>query len=124
MGHGDHASRRLGAALRPLKGPADKLTPLLKGLDAAELMSLPPPDASYRVVYEVEDSATAALRKELGGLRLMALQKRATSAGISDEALESAMESHDPKAALTELLLKQHISMATAEDEAHQVLRD
>ena len=49
---------------------------MLKGLDVAELMSLPPPDTSYRVVYEAEDSATA-LRQELGGLRLMALQKRA-----------------------------------------------
>ena len=36
----------------------------------SELLSLPPPDTSYRVVYEVEDSATVALRQELGGLRL------------------------------------------------------
>eukprot|EP01046_Picozoa_sp_COSAG06_P090224 COSAG06_NODE_36564_length_445_cov_1.329480_1_plen_147_part_11 len=36
MSHGDHGSRRLGAVLRLLKGPAVKLTPLLSSLDAAE----------------------------------------------------------------------------------------
>ena len=39
-----HGARRLGAALRQLKGPASKLTPLMQGLDAAELIALPPPD--------------------------------------------------------------------------------
>ena len=38
MGHGEHASRRLGAVLRRLKGPASMLSELLEGLDAAELM--------------------------------------------------------------------------------------
>eukprot|EP01043_Picozoa_sp_COSAG02_P065409 COSAG02_NODE_9860_length_2089_cov_1.629648_1_plen_545_part_01 len=52
MGHGDHASRRLGAVLRLLKGPPEKLAPLLKGLDPAELMALPAPDAGYEVRYE------------------------------------------------------------------------
>ena len=40
MGHGEHGSRRLGAALRLLKGPARCLTPMLKDLDTEELMSL------------------------------------------------------------------------------------
>jgi hypothetical protein len=54
MGHGEHGSRRLGAALRLLTGPADELTPLMKGLDAAALMALGPPEAGYEVVYEQE----------------------------------------------------------------------
>ena len=40
-GHSDHGSRRLGAVLRQLKGPASKLTPLMQGLDAAELIAMP-----------------------------------------------------------------------------------
>ena len=42
-GQGEHGARRLGAALRQLVGPAARLTPLLQGLDAAQLMALPPP---------------------------------------------------------------------------------
>ena len=48
MGHGEHGARRLGAALRQLVGPADLLTPMMKGLDAAELMTLPAPEAEYK----------------------------------------------------------------------------
>eukprot|EP01046_Picozoa_sp_COSAG06_P015893 COSAG06_NODE_1034_length_11000_cov_7.061095_1_plen_3038_part_10 len=66
------------------------------------------------------------LRKELDGWRPLALQKRATSAGVSQAALKSALESADPradpreqedqvKAALIELLLKQHASAASAD---------
>lgn len=71
--------------LRKLKGPAELLTPLLDGLDADDIMSLPPPDAGYRVDYDdvfaeeeevkVEDAATAALREELYGLSLKGLRK-------------------------------------------------
>eukprot|EP01048_Picozoa_sp_COSAG05_P018307 COSAG05_NODE_2654_length_2799_cov_1.955556_2_plen_388_part_00 len=42
-GQGEHGARRLGVALRQLVGPAARLTPLLQGLDAAQLMALPPP---------------------------------------------------------------------------------
>ena len=45
LGHGDHGARRLGEVLRLLIGPADMLTPLMDGLDAAELMRMPPPSA-------------------------------------------------------------------------------
>ena len=83
IGHSEHGSRRLGAALRKLKGPAAKLSQLLKGgLDASELMALPVPDAGYRVVYEAageadgEESSVVALREELHGLRLKELRKR------------------------------------------------
>lgn len=58
LGHGEHASRRLGAALRLLSATADKLTSTLLAdvgpdLDAKELMALPPPDSSYHVVHDV-----------------------------------------------------------------------
>jgi tetratricopeptide (TPR) repeat protein len=107
MGHGDHASRRLGAALRLLKGPADKLTPLLHGLDATELMALPPPDASYLVVYEA-DPAENALRRELEGLKLKELRQRAKVAGMSVDELESAMDAEEPEESLVVFLIEQH----------------
>ena len=124
MGHGDHGSRRLGAVLRGLKDPAEMFTPLLGGLDATQVMAMAPPDDSYDIVYATEDPGTAALRTELGGLRMMALQKRATSAGVGEDDLESAMESVDPKAALTELLVALHASAASAGDVAQQALHD
>ena len=115
LGHGEHASRRLGAVLRLLKGPADKLTPMLKGLDAGELMALPPPDldASYRVVYEVEDTALAALRQELQVLRLTALQKRAEIEGVNTDEIADAMDSAHPKTEIIELLLVQSETSAS-----------
>ena len=75
--HSDHGSRRLGAALRQLVGPADKLTPLLNGLDASELMALEAPEPGYAVVYEAEDPAQAELRKQYQELRVMSLHERA-----------------------------------------------
>ena len=40
LGHTEHGSRRLGAVLRLLAGPMSMLTPMLKGLDANELVGL------------------------------------------------------------------------------------
>jgi tetratricopeptide (TPR) repeat protein len=107
MGHGDHASRRLGAALRLLKGPADKLTPLLQGLDAAELMALPPPDTSYRVVYErqQEQQQQQQLRGELSAMKLKALKRRARESGVEEEHLEDADDADEPKATVIQLIL-------------------
>ena len=56
MDHSEHGSRRLGAALRLLKGPASTLSPMLKGCDAAQLIALAPPDSAYVVVYEEESA--------------------------------------------------------------------
>ena len=42
-GQGEQGSRRLGAALRQLTGPAEALTPLLKGFDACTLIAMEPP---------------------------------------------------------------------------------
>ena len=127
IGHSDHASRVLGAALRRLTGSAPSLSKLLDGLDASELMLMGVPEPGYEVVYSADssdDGRLSSLRKELGELRLMALQKRATGAGVSDEALESAMESPDPKAALTDLLLARNTSAEGSEDVAQEALRD
>ena len=117
IGHGDHGSRRLGAVLRLLKGPADKLTPMLKGLDAAELMSLAPPDDSYRVEYLVQDSGESALRRELGSLKLKELRQRAKQAGMSAEQLEQAMDSDDPEEMVIAFLLEQHATTAQLRSE-------
>ena len=106
MDHSEHGSRRLGAALRMLKGPASTLSPMLKGYDdAAQLMALPPPDSACVVVYE-EESAETSLRRELSGLKLKALRQRAKAAGMSADGLESAMDSDDPEEALTVFLLE------------------
>eukprot|EP01052_Picozoa_sp_SAG31_P082657 SAG31_NODE_42722_length_270_cov_0.637427_1_plen_89_part_11 len=69
---------------------------MLKGLDAAELLSLPPPDTGYRVVYEAE-SAETALRRELDGLKLKDLRQRAKAAGMPASELEAAMDSDEPE---------------------------
>ena len=116
MGHGEHGARRLGEALRQLAGPASSWTRLMKGLDAAELMSLPAPEAGYQVIYMTEPppdhaiaptmapTATAKLRAELSGLKMSQLRRRATDcAGL--DAVEEADDSDDPRAALILLLL-------------------
>ena len=105
MGHGDHASRRLGAVLRRMTATADLLKPMLKGLDAAELMSLSAPEAGYVVVYSTEDAATVKLREELQAMKVMALQSRAQAEGVSPDEVEDAMESDRPKKQLVELLV-------------------
>ena len=45
------------------------------------------------------------LRKELTALKLMGLQRRAAAAGVTDDQLEAALDSDNPKAALIELLV-------------------
>ena len=133
MGHVDHASQRLGEALRLLVGPAETLTPLLNGLDAAALMSLPPPDPSYHVVYSPPeatalaaggetDGAAAALRQELGGLRLKELRKRAKGAGVSEDELENALDSDDPKVTLIDLLVECLTAGSTEDQELRSEL--
>ena len=133
MGHSEHGSRRLGAALRKLKGPADKLNQLLKGgLDAAELMAMPLPDPSHTVVYDVQGKGAgegaisdqlARLRAEYEGLKTMALHARAVSEGLENEKLDDALEDDRPKAALVALLLETHeaafrSSVETRDEEA------
>ena len=78
-------------------------------------MALPPPKAGYEVVYSTDDQALAELRRELHGLRLMALQKRAMSEGADKSAVTLAVDSCDPKNALSELLLQSHASVVQAD---------
>jgi hypothetical protein len=135
MPHADHASRRLGEALRKLTAPAELLSPMLRGLDAAKLMSLGAPEAGYEVAYTVEDVATAALRRELEGMRfcdlrnrakqdnaegtalkllrelqelsLKGLRQRAMQAGIEPSRLEDAMDADEPEAVLVAYLVEE-----------------
>ena len=96
----------------------------MKGLDAAELMALAPPEAGYAVLYSAaEDVATAAIRRELEGLRLTALQRRAAAEGVGEEQLAAAVDSDDPKAELIALLLDSHAAAAGAADVRVAALR-
>ena len=71
----------------------------------------PPPPAPTET--ELADSQplrpAAALderrRRELQGLRLLALQRRAARAGVDNETLEETLDCDDPKGSLIELLL-------------------
>ena len=47
----------------------------------------------------------ARLRKELEGLRLMQLHKRALAAGVEEAVVEDAMDGRQPKVVLIELVL-------------------
>ena len=50
--------------------------------------------------------ALQALRAELSGMRLMALQRRAVAEGVDADEVDDAMESADPKASLVALVLR------------------
>ena len=116
IGHADHGSRRLGAALRKLKGPADQLTQFLRGLDAPALMALAPPDDGYCVVYETEQQpAATALRQELQAMRLRELRKRARDSGVDADALEETTSASDQKGAVIALLLEHTAANAVAD---------
>jgi hypothetical protein len=140
MGHGMHGSRRLGVVLRRLKGPSERLSELLSGLDVGEIVSLAPPEAGVQVAIDYKDkdedtqatlpqrtgtkvagvaAAAAAdlersLRQELQGLRLTALQKRAASEGVEQEVIEDATDSDQPKDNLIALVI-QHVAASNAE---------
>ena len=121
MGHGDHASRRLGAALRQLTGPAELLTPLLGGFDAAELMAMDDPEGGYEVVFEAEDPIRAALRQELQRLRLTELRQRAKEGGVDESTLDDAIDTDDPKGAIIEILLECEPRPGAADDDDAQL---
>jgi hypothetical protein len=70
-------------------------------------------------IETAEHEEQQRLREELGGLRVMALHKRASSAGVSDVAIEEAMDSSDPKGTLIELLLAQPVLSSTKDDKPH-----
>ena len=57
-------------------------------------------------------SAAAALRTELSGMRLTALIKRASAAGVSEASLDDAEDGEDHKGALVDLILA-HAKEAT-----------
>eukprot|EP01043_Picozoa_sp_COSAG02_P068321 COSAG02_NODE_11303_length_1751_cov_5.776634_1_plen_227_part_00 len=130
IGHGEHGSRRLGAVLRLLIGPADLITPLLRGLDASELMALPDPEPGYTIAIEEQEhvsmhthvSATTALRQELSCLQLKGLRKRARDEGILEDEVEDAIDSDDPKAALVDLLVERHTTQSTDDDVQSELL--
>eukprot|EP01052_Picozoa_sp_SAG31_P029721 SAG31_NODE_2978_length_4831_cov_236.467033_2_plen_844_part_00 len=122
IGHGEHGSRRLGAALRQLLGPADLVTPLLRGCDASDLMGLPEPKPGYVLSIETPGSTTGALRQELGGLRFKVLRKQAKDEGVSDDEVENALDSDDPKSSLIDLLVERHAAELTEDDKLRSEL--
>eukprot|EP01046_Picozoa_sp_COSAG06_P014490 COSAG06_NODE_900_length_11658_cov_9.850852_4_plen_1819_part_00 len=106
MGLGEHGARHCGAVLRGMVASADDVSPLLGGLDAAEMMAMGEPDPSYTVQYQSDpEPVDGELREELGALRLMALHRRAGAEGVDAAELDAAMETASPKAALIDLLV-------------------
>eukprot|EP01046_Picozoa_sp_COSAG06_P022819 COSAG06_NODE_1787_length_8398_cov_5.335944_5_plen_549_part_00 len=123
IGHGDHGLRRVGDVLRLLEAPPERLTPLLKGLNVAELMASPPPDPNYMVVYDLpETSGSATLRAELSALKPKALKTRAREGGVSEELLEDADDADDVKSALIQLILDATASKTDRERAGRQAL--
>eukprot|EP01044_Picomonas_judraskeda_P009565 COSAG03_NODE_1170_length_4662_cov_33.560596_2_plen_715_part_01 len=59
-------------------------------------------------------AATEELRSELDSMRLTALQRRAADCGVSDTALDDAMDSEDPKASLITAIVGQEAESASA----------
>ena len=71
-----------------------------------------------------EPAQDTALRQELSALRVMKLHARALADGVASPAVDDAMDSYDPKAELTSLILAQHAdSEAAGKTEALETLR-
>ena len=65
---------------------------------------------------ESDDSSdVAALRSELEGMRLRALERRAASEGVTTAAADDAMDGEDPKASLIALIVEVASSRGPAE---------
>lgn len=126
LGHGKHGSQRLGAVLRLLTGPVERLSPMMGGLDAAELAALEAPDPTYRLSYpspsptSATDAAgpgpvTRVSTEELQALGVWALQKRVIASGtVAEQAVIDAVNGPAPKAELIRLLLAVATTTITA----------
>ena len=91
------------AAALPQPQPAPKPAPQPQPQPQPE----PEPVSEPESEPEPEPVATVeALRSELEGLRLSAVQKRAVSEGVPPDAVEHAMDGDDPKASLIRLIVE------------------
>ena len=95
-----------GETLSSAAGFDDRMDALSRELgvrgrtDAVAVLALEPePDFG-----QAGDASELVL--ELRGLKLMALQKRALSAGVAGEAVEDALEAADPRSALVGLIVE------------------
>lgn len=61
-----------------------------------------------------------AARRELDGLRVMELYKRAQSEGVDEATLEAAMDGQSPKADIIQLLLDKQATSSRGEREAER----
>eukprot|EP01046_Picozoa_sp_COSAG06_P038821 COSAG06_NODE_4516_length_4188_cov_1.828320_5_plen_152_part_01 len=70
-------------------------------------------------------TSVAALRQQLGELRVKELRARAKTEGVDEDALEDTTDSDDPKQAVIELLLRHLRPASGAQDaqDAHAALR-
>jgi tetratricopeptide (TPR) repeat protein len=119
----DGSDHRLNLMLRKLVGPTESLEALMKAQPGPCDRSLAEAQVGVDVA-EVEDSATAALREEVQGMQLRALQQRAT-AEVDDEArVDAAMDSENPKDALVALLISQYSALAATHQAETQSRRN
>eukprot|EP01049_Picozoa_sp_SAG25_P003137 SAG25_NODE_176_length_12787_cov_14.980060_2_plen_1127_part_00 len=111
MGHGEHGSRLLGAALRLLTGPPDRLSAILDGVDAAEMMALAAPDPSYELGFGSEDAGQKAVRHELASMKMSVLRRRAQAEGVEDAAMEEASDGSNERRDLVQLIMERQVSV-------------
>ena len=102
----EYGSRRLGAVLRLLTGPVESLQPLMKGLSAAKLIALPPPEAGYHVEFKIEEPSDSKLHNDLSALKLKALKQRAREMGVEEQQLEDADNADNVRGTVTKLVLE------------------
>eukprot|EP01047_Picozoa_sp_COSAG01_P022626 COSAG01_NODE_1350_length_10605_cov_43.649743_1_plen_695_part_00 len=65
-----------------------------------------------------DGAAVVALRAELAGLRLLALQQKALEAGVEEHAIDTAIEGSDPKRSLVALILSRAAARAAETQQA------
>jgi len=97
-------------------GPSSKWVQCseLEGWEA--VAKQPEPEAGEGGIWQLADESDEAfeLRTKLQPMRIMLLQDRAVSEGVSMELVDAALEADDPKAALITLIVKASVDAKAA----------
>ena len=85
--------------------------PAAAGLPVEDDGEAPRAESEPGQPQQSSSAAEAALRQELGSLKLRELRKRAKEAEMSTSDLEAAMDSDDPEGTVIDFLVSQHIAV-------------